>query len=94
MAAESRGLYLQTDCGYVPEGTHYFPYARHGQRFRKLSPEKLKCVCETNFDYLLLILQWFSFVWGAFTVLIALNLYSIESGYFWTVPPSAPCADY
>ncbi|TMV14913.1 hypothetical protein [Arenibacterium halophilum] len=44
--------------------------------------------------YLLLMLQWLSLVWGAFTVLIALHLYSIDSGYFSTVPLAAPGADH
>lgn len=44
-------------------------------------------------NYLLLALQWALVVWGIFTALLALHIYSIESTYFSALPTANPGVD-
>ncbi len=44
-------------------------------------------------DYLLLALQWLVLVWGIYTALTALHLYTIETSYFSALPHTKPGTD-
>ena len=42
----------------------------------------------------LFILQWILVLWGLFLILIALNTYFYETGYFASLPVAAPDHDF
>ncbi len=45
-------------------------------------------------DYILLAMQWVILLWGIFTALMALHLYTIENAYLSALPPAPPNVDY